>query len=206
MKTQRTPQGFSTVVGFFRDVIALVRVLTFPGRLSPGPIAVRCRSASPLTRRTPPSRPTGWLPLLLGFVLLAAMPAWAGQPALPAGVPDIYDPEVRAHFPPVGVATLRGNPDFPVILLLNTSGEHPQALLFGLDARNGKDTWSLTTDPIILIVVFSDETTIQAVYVDIGFADLGKASRNYAAVDAVNAAALPDLLELFTAAVTRTYI
>jgi hypothetical protein len=142
----------------------------------------------------------------VGFVLLAAMPAWAAPPALPAGVPDIYDPEVRAHFQRVGVANLRGNPDLPVALLLNTTGEQPQALLFGMDARNGKDTWSLITDPIILIVVFSDETTIQAVYVDTGFTNLGKASGNYAAVDERNAAALPDLLEVLTAAATRTYI
>lgn len=206
MKTQRTPQGFSTVVRFFRDVIALVRVLTLPGRLSPVPIPVRCRSASPLTRRTPPSRPTGWLPLLLGFVLLAAMPAWAGQPALPAGVPNIYDPEVRAHFQPMGVANLRGNRDFPVLLLVNATGEQPQALLLGLDARNGKETWSLATDPIILLVVFSDYTTIQAVYVDTGFAGLGKASGTYVAVDEVTSPTLPELLKAITELGTRTFI
>lgn len=134
------------------------------------------------------------------------MPAWAGPPGLPAGVPDIYDPGVRAHFHRVGVANLRGNADFPVVLLLNTTGEQPQALLFGLDARNGKDTWSLTTDPIILIAVFSDDTTIQGLYVDAGFADLGKASGNYEAVDEGNSATLPELLKAITEAVTQTYI
>ncbi len=89
---------------------------------------------------------------------------------------------------------------------MNTTGEQPQALLLGLDARNGKATWSLTTDPIILIVVFSDETTIQAVYVDAGFAELGKASGNYAVVDEVNSPALPDLLRAVTAPETRTFI
>ncbi len=134
------------------------------------------------------------------------MPAWAGQPALPAGVPNIYDPEVRAHFGPVGKVNLRGNPDFPVLLLMNTTGEQPQVLLLGLDARNGKATWSLTSDPIILIVVFSDEMTIQAVYVDTGFADLGRASGNYAAVDVVNSPALPELLKAITEAGRRTYL
>jgi hypothetical protein len=134
------------------------------------------------------------------------MPAWADQPPLPAGVPDIWNPEVRAHFQRVGMANLRGNPDFPVVLLLNTAGEQPPALLLGLDARNGKDTWSLTTDPIILIAVFADETTIQGVYLDTGFVDLGVASGTYAAVDEGNSAALAELLKALTQAVTQTYI
>ena len=127
-------------------------------------------------------------------------------PALPAGVPDIYDPEVRAHFQPVRVANLRGNPDFPVVLAVNTAGEQPRALLLGLDARNGKSTWSLTTDPVILIAVLSDKTTIQGLYVDIGFADVGKASGSYAEVDNANSAGLPDLLDAVPEAVARTYI
>lgn len=206
MRDARTPHRFSAVGRFFRDVIALIGVLTFPRRLSRVPVPVRRRSAPGTTHRMPPRRLTGWLPLLVGCVLLAAMPAWAGQPALPAGAPNIFDPEVRAHFQPVEVANLRGNPDFPAVLLVNTSGEQPQALLLGLDARNGKDTWSLTTDPIILIVVFSDDTTIQAVYVDTGFAAQGKASGTYTAVDEVNSPSLPDLLKAVTGAVTRTYI
>ncbi len=204
MRNPRTPHRFSAVGEFFRDVIALIRVIILPRRVAPVP--VRRRSAYGTTRWTPPSRLTAWLPLLVGFVLLAAIPAWAGQPELPTGVPNIYDPEVRAHFGPVGTVNLRGNPDFPVLLLMNTTGEQPQALLLGLDARNGKATWSLTTDPIILIVVFSDETTIQAVYVDAGFAELGKASGNYAVVDEVNSPALPDLLRAVTAPETRTFI
>ena len=147
-----------------------------------------------------------WLPLLVGFVLLAAMPAWADPPGLPADVPNIYDPEVRTNFGPVGVVNLRGNPDFPALLLVNAIGEQPQALLLGLDARNGTDTWSLTTDPIILIVVFSGDTTIQGVYVDTGFADGGKASGNYAAVDTLNPSALRDLFKKVPAAVTGPHI
>jgi hypothetical protein len=106
----------------------------------------------------------------------------------------------------VGVANLLGNPDLPVVLLLNIAGEQPQALLIGLDARNGKETWSLATDPIILIVVFADGTMIQGLYVDTGFADLGKASGIYAVVDEVNSPALPELLKAVTEAVTQRYI
>jgi len=141
--------------------------------------------------------------LLLGVVLVTAMPAWAARPTLPAGVPNIYDPEVQAHFQPVEVGNLRDNPDFPVLLLVNTLGEHPQALLLGLDARNGTDSWSLTTDPIILIVIFSDEGTIEGSYVDTGFVDAGNASGDYAAVDAESFPALPDLLKAVATPVAR---
>lgn len=144
--------------------------------------------------RSRPGRPTTWLALAVGFALLAATPVWADSTAFPAGVPNIYDPEVQAHFRPVGVVNLGGNADFPVVLLMSTTGEGPQALLFGLDARNGKATWSLTTDPIILIVVLSDNKASHDAYVDIGFADLGKASGEYALVGDVNSPVLPELL------------
>ncbi len=206
MKTQRTPQHLSTVKEFFRDVITLVGMMTFPRRLAPVPAPIACRSSSGRERRTPRGLPTGWLPVLVGFVLLAAMPAWAGQPALPVGVPNLYDPEVRAHFQPVGVANLSQNPDLPLVLLVNLIGDEPQALLIGLDARNGKDTWSLTTDPIILIVVFADQTTIQGMYVDTGFADQGKASGSYTTVEKGDPSALPDLLKAVTAAGTQIAI
>jgi hypothetical protein len=144
----------------------------------------------------------------VGFVLLAlaVLPAWAGAPALPAGVPNLFDPAVRAHFQPVGVLNLQDNPDFPVALYVNTTGDEPQLLLLGVDARNGKDTWSLTMDPIILIVVVADGTTVRHVYVDIGFADGGKASGIYAVVEPANASALPDLLQAVPATGKRTYL
>lgn len=206
MKTQRIPEGIFSVVEFFRKVMSLASVMTFPPRPAPIPVPVQGASGSSAARRTAPSRLTGRLPLLVGFVFLAAMPAWAGEPALPAGVPNIYDPEVRDHFQPVGVANLRGDPDFPVVILVNTTRERPEALLLALDARNGKNTWSLTTDPIILIVVFTDETTLQGLYVDTGFVDLGKPTGNYSSVDEVNFPALPDLLKALTGPARRTYI
>lgn len=204
MKDRRKPRSFRISVEFFQDLVKLVGKFTLlPQSIALVPVPGRRQSAPGTTRRTPPARTSIW-PLLLGFILVAAMPAWAAQPSLPAGVPNIYDPEVQAHFQPVEVGNLRDNPDFPVVLLVNTTGEQPQALLLGLDARNERDTWSLTTDPIILIMVFSDETTIQGSYVDAGFVDVGAASGNYAAVDAESLPALPDLLKEVAAPVAGT--
>ena len=129
------------------------------------------------------------------LLTLSSVSAWAGQLTLPSGVPNILDPEVREHFQLLGVANLRGNPDFPMVLLMNTEEQKPEGMLLGLDARNGEETWSLESDPIILIVMLTDPTTIQALYVDTGFADQGKASGKFAVVDDQNSPALPDLLK-----------
>ncbi len=206
MENQRTRQRVSRMVGFLQDVFARVTMRTLPRHLAPVPVPVRYRITFGTARRTPPRYLTDWLSFLVGFVLLAPNPAWAGAPALPVDVPDIYDPAIRAHFQPVAVASLRGSPNFPVILLVNTTGDQPQALLLGFDARNGKDTWSLTTDPLILIVVFSDETTIQGVYVDTGFAERGTASGDYTGVEERHLPALPELLRPITATGKRTNI
>jgi hypothetical protein len=176
MKGRYTPQHSSNGVGRFENLIASLNML--------------------------------WVsvPLLVGLVLFAVVPAEAAPTTLPADVPNIYDSEVQAHFQPVGVTNLRDNPEFPVILLVNTTGQKPEALLLGLDARNGKDTWSLTADPIILIVTLSDVKTVQGLYVDTGFADQGTASGSYAAVDTANSAVLPDLLKAIPEAAPRTYL
>jgi hypothetical protein len=144
--------------------------------------------------------------LLVVFLVLAAAPAAAAPAALPAGVPNIYDSEVQTQFQPVGVTNLRGNPEFPLVMLVNTTGQQPGALLLGLDARNGKDTWSLTDDPIILIVALSDVQTIQGLFVDTGFVDQGTASGTYAAVDGANSSVLPDLLRAIPEVAPRTYM
>jgi hypothetical protein len=147
-----------------------------------------------------------WVPVLVGILLLAAAPSLAGQAALPSGVPNIFDAEVQAQFQPVGVTNLQGSPDFPAVLLKDTADEPPQAILLGLDARNEKDTWSLTEDPIILIVVFDDSATIKSLYVDAGFVGSGKASGSYTEVDGADPAKLPELLKAVFAATTQTYI
>ena len=174
------------------------------GGLTSVPVPGRHRSDQ--TRGLASSRRTGWLPLLVGFVLLAAVPAWAGAQALPVGVPDIYDAAVLAHFQPVAVASLRGNPDFPALLLVNTTGEPPSALLLGFDARNGKNTWSLSSDPLVLIVVVAGQATIQGVYVDTGFAERGSASGDFTGVDQRNLPALLELLRPSTATGKRINI
>lgn len=204
MEIQRTPQGFSTVGSVFRNVTALVGGRIFPQSLVLLPVPGQRRSVSGTSHRISATRLTGWQLLVIGLILVAAMPAWAAQPRLPAGVPNIYDPEVRAHFLPVEVGNLGDNPDFPVVLLVNAAGEQPQGLIVGLDARNGTDAWSLTTDPVILVVIFADGTTIQGSYVDTGFVDRGEASGNYAEVDEESLSALPDLFEAVTAGATRT--
>ena len=202
MKHQHTPHSVSNLGGVLRDVMARVGRHTPARRLAPVPVPLRRPSGPP--RWASSGRRAGWLPLVLGVLLLTARPAGAG--ALPAGVPDIYDAAVRAHFQPVAVGSLRGNPDLPAVLLVNTTGDQPQALLLGLDARNGKDTWSLTADPIILIVVFADATTLQGVYVDTGFAERGKASGDYTGVEERNLPALPDFLKPVSAAAKQTNI
>ena len=148
----------------------------------------------------------GTLALLIAFLPVAQVTASAAQTALPTGVPDIFDPEVRALFQPVGVANLGGNPDFPVLIVVNKTGEQPQAMLLALDARNGKDTWSLGSDPVILIALFSDPTTIQGVYVDAGFATQGQPSGTYLPLNDSTSLTLPDLLKAVTAVAVQTYM
>jgi hypothetical protein len=144
--------------------------------------------------------------LLLALLAVVSAPAWAGQAALPEGVPNIFDAEVRGNFEPVAVVNLRGNPDFPMLLLVHKAEEEPQAMVIGLDARNGKDTWSLASDPIILIVLFSDPSTISAVHVDTGFSEKGKPSGIYMAVENPGSLRLPDVFNAIAAAPVRTYM
>ena len=199
-------EHFSRIMQSFHDLITLVGIIVSPRRLTPIPVRLASGAICHGGRRRPQGLLTGWLPVVLGFVLLTAMPARAGQPTLPAGVPNLYDPAIQAHYQPVGVGILGDNPDFPVVYLVSRTGEQPQALLLGLDARNGKATWSLSSDPIILIAVFSGETAIQGLYVDLGVAARGEASGAYAAVDQTNFPALLDLLKAVTEAGRRTYI
>lgn len=185
----------------------LLSTLSFPHRLAPIPMPVRRRSPGARIERVPARWRTGILVFLWGVLSLTVSPsAWAEQPSLPPDVPNIFDSAVRAHYAVVGVTNLRGNPDFPVVLLLNTDEESSPAILLGLDARNGEETWSLEADPIILIMVLSDPTTIKRVFVDTGFTDQGRASGHYAAVDEADSPALPDLLKAVTENPNETYI
>lgn len=159
-----------------------------------------------LARAVDVFQPDRLLILFLALVLLSAFPARVAHSALPAGVPDIFDPEVRVKFQPVAVINAQGNPDLPVLVLVNTAGEQPQAMMLGLDARNGKDTWSLTSDPIILIILLADPFTILGAHVDLGFSQEGRASGNFTPFENPNSLTLPDLLKAVTAVPTRTYM
>jgi hypothetical protein len=202
MRNPRTLQVLLSVVRRFQEVLGRARVLGVTPRLVPAAVPVGSRASGP--RRVPSSRRIGSLVVLVGVALLAASAVCAAQSVLPARVPNIYDPGVLAQFRPVALATLCGNPDFPVILLANATGE--QLLLLGFDARNGKDTWSMRDDPLILIAVFSGETTLEGVYVDSGFVDSARASGRYVAVDDVDSAALAGLLEAVAVEKTRISI
>jgi hypothetical protein len=72
-----------------------------------------------------------------------------------------------------------------------------------VDARNGKDTFSLVDDPIILIGVFENEMILQALYVDTGFVDRGAPSGHYAMMNEVNSPSQPNLRRAITPAMPR---
>jgi hypothetical protein len=99
----------------------------------------------------------------------------------PPGVPDLTDPAVLGSFLPLGMGQLGGDPDFPVIFLGNTSGDLPRFMLVILDARNGKNTWSVQEDAAIFFLLLADSDTIQQAYLDKGFAASGKASGEFMA-------------------------
>lgn len=202
MNTQHKPRRCSPVTEQFWSLIRLVGAASFPQRLVP------VRALSPpwsASLRVSSRWPTGRIFLLL-LIMVAAIPAWASQSALPAGVPNVFDPEVRARFQPVGMANLKGNPDFPVLILQNMAGEQPQVMLLGLDARNGKETWSLASDPIILIVLFADPETILGAHVDAGFAERGRPSGQFMTLADPTSPGLSDLLRSITLTATRTYM
>jgi hypothetical protein len=144
--------------------------------------------------------------LLLAATLLSGAPAGAEPSALPAGVPNIFDPEVQAKFQPVALVALQGNPDLPVIVLENTAGEQPHFMMLGLDARNGKDTWSLGSDPVILIILLDDPNTIVDARVDTGFSRGGSASGVFATFENPERLTLPFLLKRIGEVPARTHM
>lgn len=143
------------------------------------------------------------LTLLLAAV--AAFPAAAaGEPpsvgeeatprALPHAVPDFTDAETLSRFTPVAQGRLWGDPDFPVLLIRGLAPPDPAFVLIVLDARNGKDTWSLIDDPMILVTVGQPDGA-PATYVDEGFVTQGTPSGAYVAVEGATLSDLSGLLE-----------
>lgn len=116
--------------------------------------------------------------LVFVFLLPIHVPAHAPRAT---GVPDLSDPIVLNQFVPVGISPFGGDPDFPMVLLANRSEESPQFVLIILDARNGKETWSIGGDTPVFYVLFADRTTIQQAFLDHGFAVRGEPSGEFIA-------------------------
>jgi hypothetical protein len=149
----------------------------------------------------------GLAALLVGIGLSWSLPAWAGQSPLPPGVPDIFNRSIRSQFEPVAVVNLRGNPDLPVVVVRHKQEDgQPQVLLLALDARNGRHSWSLATDPIILIVVFASPSTILSIHTDSGFLERGQASGTYVTKDHPDSLILPDVLRAVAAVANRAFL
>ncbi len=97
----------------------------------------------------------------------------------PAGVPDLADPAVQASFVPLDTVTLNGDPNFPGLFLGNITGEYPQFLLVILDARNGKETWSLREDAAIFFLLLTGPGKVRRAFLDEGFASRGNPSGTF---------------------------
>jgi hypothetical protein len=139
--------------------------------------------------------------LAMGFPLVAL-----AQGALPDGVPNVLDPDIRQSYQPYQVGNLEGNPDFPVVSFMARAGQSPAAVLVAVDARNGRESWSLASDPIILIAVFSDARAVSSVYLDSGFARQGAPTGVYTKLTEGNADTLPRLLRTIAAAKAQVYM
>ena len=119
--------------------------------------------------------------LLFTATLLAAGPRAFGETHYPPGVPNLADPGLLAQFIPLSISRLAEDPDFPVLLLANRGEGSPQFILVIVDARNGKETWSLREDAPVFYVLFNDLTTIHQAFLDEGFASRGTPSGHFIA-------------------------
>jgi hypothetical protein len=132
------------------------------------------------------------LSLALSFVLALPTLGLAAS-HLPDGVPDLLDPRIVAGWQPYVLGNLRGDPDFPLVVYVNKSGNGPAAVMMAIDARNGTSGWSLASDPIIAIAVFADAQTLTRLYYDQGFAEDGRPSGQYGKITGPDPAALAAL-------------
>ena len=125
--------------------------------------------------------------LAAGVLLTAATPVSVG-PLYPPGVPNLTDQDVQNSMLVLAISQLDGDPNFPVLVLAGTSEELPRYLLVVVDARNGKETWSLLEDRPVFFMVFSEPNVLRAAYLDEGFATNGKPSGKFSGVgpEAVN--------------------
>lgn len=152
------------------------------------------------------------LTLLLAAAVAGLPAAVAGGPSalerggaarpLPPVIPDFRDAETLARFTPVAQGRLWGNPDFPILLIRGLQATDPLFVLIVLDARNGKNTWSLIEDPMILVTVGKRGEEDPETYVDEGFVTGGTPSGAYVAVEGATLSDLTGLLEAGYASAT----
>ncbi len=116
---------------------------------------------------------------MIALALTVAGAASAQARSLPDGVPDLFNPDAKGEWQAYQAGNLDGNADFPVVIVVNTAGKQPAAVLMAVDAQNGSDHWSLASDPIVVIALFSDPHTITRVYADSGFSQSGTPSGSY---------------------------
>lgn len=144
------------------------------------------------------------LTLLFAAAIAGPLAAAAGEPSsveeeatprpLPPAIPDFTDAETLSRFTPVAQGRLWGNPDFPVLLIRGLEPTDPAFVLIVLDARNGKDTWSLIEDPMILVTVGKRDEAPET-YVDEGFVTQGTPSGAFVEVEGATLSDLSGLLE-----------
>ena len=121
------------------------------------------------------------LPVLLVVAALlcglgVSPPARAAGP--PPGVPDLLDPAVQAQFRVALETQFGGDPDFPMLALVNVAGQSPRVILLVIDARNGRPDWSLQEDATIFLMV-SDSPATRRTFLDKGFATTGQPSGTF---------------------------
>lgn len=119
------------------------------------------------------------LALFAAAALLAVTVPVSAEREYPPGVPNLTDPDIQTEFVTLAVWQLNGDPDFPVLVLAGTNEGLPQLLLVIVDARNGKETWSLREDSPVFFMLFSDPTTVLQAYLDEGFTANGKPSGSF---------------------------
>ncbi len=116
---------------------------------------------------------------ILVAVLLTAMTQVSAAAIYPPGVPNLTDPDVQNEFVRVAVSRLDEDPDFPVLVLARVSKGLPQFLLVIVDARNGKETWSLHEDRAVFYMLLSDPMSVLQAYLDDGFVSDGRPSGSF---------------------------
>ena len=119
--------------------------------------------------------------LLAGCVAFLAPPRALGAPGRPAAVPDLRDPSVQAEYVILELGAFGGDSDFPAVLLGRIRGGAPRFLLMVVDARNGRETWSVREDAAVFYLLLDNATTIQQAFLDEGFAAAGRPTGEFSA-------------------------